>query len=73
MLGASPESVKDHCRWATDRVFKHYTQLDRVRRLDESARVLRFAVRLSDGVSDADSAAHLCQLLNECNQAPAIE
>ena len=72
MLGASPEYVKDHCRWPADRVFKHYTQLDRVRRLDESARVLQSAVRLSDGVSDADSAAYLYQLLNDCNQAPAI-
>ena len=72
MLGASPDSVKDHCRWATDKVFRHYTQLDRVRRLDQSARVLQSAVRLSDGVSDADSAAHLYVLLNECHQAPAI-
>ena len=72
MLGATAESVKEHCRWATDKVFKHYTQLDRVRRLDESARVLQSAVRVSDGVSDADSAAHLYTLLNECSQSPAI-
>ena len=72
MLGATAESVKEHCRLATDKVFKHYTQLDRVRRLDESARVLQSAVRVSDGVSDADSAAHLYTLLNECSQSPAI-
>ena len=72
MLGATSDSVKEHCRWATDKVFKHYTQVDRVRRLDKSARVLQSAVRVSDGVSDADSAAHLYELLNECSQVPAI-
>ena len=37
MLGASKESVMEHCRWATAEVCRHYTKLERVRRLDSSA------------------------------------
>ena len=72
MLGATPDAVMDHCRWATATVFKHYTKLDRVRRLDSSAHILQSGVHLSGDVSDADSAALLYQLLNECQQTPAI-
>ena len=28
MLGASKEAVMEHCRWATDEVFRHYTKLN---------------------------------------------
>ena len=73
MLGASRESVMEHCRWATAEVCRHYTKLERVRRLDSSARVLQSGVSVSGGVSDADSAAHLYELLNSgLLQAPAI-
>ena len=72
MLGASQEAVMDHCRWATAEVVRHYSKLDRVRRLDLSASLLRSAVVPSEGVSDADSAAVLYELLNNCVQVPAL-
>ena len=64
MLGASKEAVMEHCRWASAEVCRHYTKLERIRRLDSSARVLQSGVLLSKGVSDTDSAAHLYELLN---------
>ena len=69
MLGASHEAVMGHCRWATERIYQHYTKLDRVRRLDDSARLLQRGVASSSDVAsgvapDADSAAHLYELLN---------
>ena len=73
MLGASPEAVKEHCRWATDEVLRHYTRIERVRKLDVSAHVLQKAVAVCDGVSEADSAAYLYELLNSgLTQEPAI-
>ena len=74
MLGASSEAVMEHCRWATEQVFRHYTKLEKVKRLDSSARLLQSGVTLSGGVSDADSAAYLYDLLNSgVSQVPAIE
>ena len=73
MLGATPESVKEHCRWASDEVFRHYTKLERVRRLDSTAGVLQSAVSSSEGVSEADSAACLYELLDSgYMQTPAV-
>ena len=73
MLGASKEAVMEHCRWASAEVFRHYTKLERVRRLDSSARVLQSGVGVSGGVSDCDSAAHLYELLNAgFLQTPAL-
>ena len=73
MLGATPESVKEHCRWASDEVFRHYTKLERVRRLDSTAGVLQSAVSSSEGVSEADSAACLYELLDSgYAQMPAV-
>ena len=54
----------EHCRWASAEVCHHYTKLERVCRLDSSARVLQFGVMLSGGVSETDLAAHLYELLN---------
>ena len=59
MLGASKDAVMEHCRWATEEVYRHYTKLEKVRRLDASARLLQSGVSVCQGVSDADSAAHL--------------
>ena len=42
MLGASREQTMGHCHWVLAEVFRHYTKLERVHRLDLSARV--FAV-----------------------------
>ena len=64
MLGASSEAVREHCKWATAEVYRHYSKLERVRRLDSSSRLLRSGVSVRGGVSDADSAAHLYELLN---------
>ena len=73
MLGASKEAVMEHCRWAHEQVFKHYTKLERIRRLDDSARVLQKGVVSVGGVSSADSAAHLYELLNSgIAQTPAF-
>ena len=64
MLGASVESVQEHCKWASAEICRHYTKLERVRRLDSSARLLQTGVSVEGGVSDADSAAVLYELLN---------
>ena len=62
MLGASQEAVMEHCRWASAEVCRNYTKIERVHRLDKSARVLQSGVTMNNGVSD--SAAHLYELLN---------
>lgn len=78
MLGASHEAVLAHCRWATDRICRHYTKLDRIRRLDDSSRLLQRGVATpsgssSDLPSDADAVALLYGLLNSgLVQTPAI-
>ena len=73
MLGATRESVMEHCRWASAQVCLHYTRLERVRSLDASAGVLRAGVSSSEDVSDADTAAYLYELLNSgLLQTPAI-
>ena len=41
LLDCSPDEVKAHCRWASDRVFRHYTRLERVTGLESSANALR--------------------------------
>ena len=73
MLGASRENVMEHCRWATEQVCRPYTRLEKVKRLDSSARLLREGVSVSGGISEADSAAFLYDLLNSgVDQTPAI-
>ena len=73
MLGATEENVMEHCRWATLQVCRHYTKLEKVKRLDASARLLQNAVAFSEGVSDADSAAFLYSILDSgLSQSPAI-
>lgn len=73
MLGASKEVVMEHCRWATAQVCRHYAKLERVRRLDSSARLLQSGVSASGGVPEADSAAYLYELLNSgFGQTPAF-
>ena len=64
MLGATKESVMEHCRWASAQICTHYTKLEKVRRLDSSARILQSGVLSNDGVSEADSAAYLYELLD---------
>ena len=74
MLGASQEAVMAHCRWATERVCRHYTKLDSIRRLDDSARLLQQGVAAVSGFpSDSNSAATLYELLNSgLAQSPAF-
>ena len=64
MLGASKDAVMKHCRWASAEVCRHYTKLERVRRLDSSARVLQTSVSVLGGVSGSDTAALLYELLD---------
>ena len=68
LLDCSPDDVKTHCRWASDRVFSHYTKLGKVTRLETSAAVLRDGVSSVDGPSLADSAAEFYTLLNSGRQ-----
>ena len=74
MLGASHQTVMEHCRWATARVCSHYMKLDKIRRLDSSARLLQQGVvAAANFPSDADSAAMLYELLNAgLSQSPAL-
>jgi hypothetical protein len=65
LLGTSPDDVKGHCRWASDRVFKHYTNVHRVSRLSGSAALLRDGITTdSSGASLADDAAVFYTSLN---------
>ena len=58
---------------ATAEVCRHCTKLEKVRRLDSSARLLQSGVSVSGGVSDADSAAFLYDLLvSGLSRSPAI-
>ena len=68
LLDCSPEDVKTHCRWASDRVFSHYTKLGKVTRLETSAAVLRDGVSSASGTSLADSAAAFYTRLNSGRQ-----
>ena len=54
----------EHCRWASAEVCRHFTKLERIRRLDSSARVLQSGVAVSGGISSSDSAACIYELLN---------
>lgn len=65
LLGASSAEVMAHCRWASDRVFRHYTKLEKVASLSGTARLLRDAVSLDvSGASSSDDAASFYQSLN---------
>ena len=73
MLGATKDNVMEHCRWATEQVCRHYTRIEKVKRLDASAGILRAGVSASGEISEADSAAFLYELLNSgIDQSPAI-
>ena len=72
MLGASKEAVMEHCRWATAKVCRHYTKLERLRRLEMSAQVLQSGIVESNGVSECDTAANLYELLNAGHQELAL-
>ena len=70
LLDCSPDDVKAHCRWASDRVFSHYTKLHKVSRLETSAETLRRGVVSSPSPSssspcDADAAAAFYARLND--------
>ena len=72
LLGASSEEAMDHCRWASERVFKQYHQLQRVMRVENSSNRLRVGV-LASGVDSADAAASFYESLNSgANQVPAL-
>ena len=63
LLGASKEETMDHCRWASDRVFRKYHQLLKVSRVQNSSHRLRSGVLDADGLS-ADAAAAFYESLN---------
>ena len=73
LLDCSPEDVKTHCRWASDRVFSHYTKLGKVSQLETSAAALRQGVSSEGGQSAADAKAEFYSLLNSGQQqSPAF-
>ena len=64
-LDCSPEDARNHCRWASGRVFRHYTRLSNVSRLKTSAQLLRDSFTPGDsGVAPVDSAATVFDALN---------
>lgn len=63
LLDCSPEAVKSHCRWASDRVFSHYTKVEKVSRLEGTAAALRDGVSPA-GVRSADDVAEFYSALN---------
>ena len=66
VLGATDQQVMDHCRWATHRTFKHYTQLEKVGRRHSTVRMLRDAVGTKENgrASAADLAGNFYRSLN---------
>ena len=73
LLDCSPEDVKTHCRWASDRVFSHYTKLGKVTRLETSAAVLRDGVSSTGGLPLADAMGEFYTFLNSGRrQSPAF-
>jgi hypothetical protein len=57
LLGVSKDEVMGHCRWSSERVFEHYTKVDRVNRLKGSVSALKNSVvRDGSGVCEADAA-----------------
>ena len=72
LLGASKEEAMDHCRWASDRVFKQYHQLEKVSRVENASQRLRVGV-LASGDLSADAVAVFYESLNSgSNQTPAL-
>ena len=72
LLGASKEETMDHCRWASDRVFRRYHQILKVSRVHDSSNILRSGVLNLDDLS-ADAAAAFYESLNNGeNQEPAL-
>ena len=72
LLGASKEETMDHCRWASDRVFRRYHQILKVSRVQSSSNRLRSGVLSLDDLS-ADAAAAFYESLDSGeNQEPAL-
>ena len=44
ILGATEQQVMDHCNWATQKTFKHYTEVKKVFRRQGTVQMLREAV-----------------------------
>ena len=64
LLGASKDEVMDHCRWASERVCKQYHQLQKVSRVQGTARLLRDGI-ISSGENSADGVAKFYASLND--------
>ena len=57
LLGVSKEEVMGHCRWSSERVFEHYTKVDRINRIKGSVLALKSSfVRDGAGTCKADAA-----------------
>ena len=66
MVGASDDEVKAHCRWATDRIFRHYTEILKIKSLRATAHRLRNATGVSGGDQPSlDSVAALFSWLSD--------
>ena len=57
LLGVSKDEVMGHCRWSSEKVYEHYTKVDRVNRFKGSALSLKKSViKDSSGACEADAA-----------------
>jgi hypothetical protein len=64
-LGCSSEDARNHCRWASERVFRHYTRLSNVAGLKTTAQLLRDGFTPgASGVAPVDGAAVFFDALN---------
>ena len=65
LLGVSEEAVMDHCRWASRKTYKHYTEVEKVTRRQQTTQVLRKAVgSAKDRRPEADMAGQFFRALN---------
>ena len=72
LLGASKDEVMDHCRWASERVCKQYHQLQKVSRVQGTAKLLRDGVTASGDESSDGVAAFYASLNDGQHQVAAL-
>lgn len=65
ILGATEQQVMDHCKWATQKTFKHYTEVEKVSRMQGTVKLLRDAVTgIGTNPPAADLAGPFFRVLN---------
>jgi hypothetical protein len=64
-LGCSSKDARKHCRWASDRVFHHYTRLPNVVSLKTTAQLLHDGFTPgASGIAPVDGTAVFFDALN---------